>query len=66
MAQITVNRSDTFEDWRVKTNGISAEIGDMSQANLTLGNNLVEITNSLDTNIVNLENRILALTIALG
>lgn len=71
MAQTTVNRSDTFEVWRQKTNVISIDIGDLDLLDPTLGtSDLVSAINTTNVNlnesVIRLESRSLALAIALG
>jgi phage-related tail fiber protein len=46
MSLITVNTSDTFEQWRVKTNNISAVVGD-GDTITTTATNLVDAINEL-------------------
>ena len=48
MTQVTVNLTDTFEDWRVKTNQICANQGDMATLTTTNKSSLVAAMNEVD------------------
>lgn len=62
MAITVVNTTDTFEEWRLKTNQIAADLGDIDQL-LTLDGapptNIVDEFNKLSTSNI-------ALIVALG
>ncbi len=62
MAIVVVNKSDTFEEWRQKTNQISDVIGDFDE--------LVNPDGSTSLNMIDTINKIkdnnLVMTIALG
>ena len=80
MSVISVQTSDTFEQWRVKTNNISALVGDIAQLVSGEGNLVTAINNvrDIDVNIaltgevtgsgtsLNLGNASIALTITNG
>lgn len=70
MAEIQVNRSDTFEVWRQKTNQLGTVVGDPADLDPSLGTNIIDSVNTvnatLESEVVRLDSRILALTIALG
>ncbi len=48
MTQVTVNLTDTFEDWRVKTNQICANQGDIATLTTTTQVSLVAAINEID------------------
>ncbi len=48
MTQVTVNLTDTFEDWRVKTNQIATNQGDLATLTTTAKNNMVAAINEID------------------
>ena len=48
MTQVTVNLTDTFEDWRVKTNLICANQGDIATLTTTTQASLVAAINEID------------------
>ena len=50
MAQVIVNLTDTFEQWRVKTNLNGAAQGDLSTLSTTAKNTLVAAINEIFTN----------------
>ena len=50
MAQVTVNLTDTFEQWRVKTNSIGSNQGDLTTLSTTAKNTLVAAINEIFTN----------------
>lgn len=58
MSETVVAKSDTFEQWRVKTNIIGQDVGDLATLN-TPAANLVEAVN-------NTTNDTIALVLALG
>jgi hypothetical protein len=51
MSLITVNTSDTFEQWRVKTNDISSLVGDIALLNSGEGNIVSALNNVRDIDI---------------
>jgi hypothetical protein len=48
MTQVTVNLTDTFEDWRVKTNTLGTNQGDLATLTTTAQNSLVAAMNEID------------------
>ena len=48
MTQVTVNLTDTFEDWRVKTNQICANQGDLATLTTTTQVSIVAAINEID------------------
>ena len=47
MSSVTVNLSDTFEQWRVKTNSIGSQSGDLSSLSTTAKGSLVDAINEI-------------------
>ena len=47
MSSVTVNLSDTFEQWRVKTNSISSQSGDLGSLSTTAKGSLVDAINEV-------------------
>ena len=50
MSSVTVNLSDTFEQWRVKTNSIGSQNGDLSSLSTTAKGSLVDAINEVASN----------------
>ena len=50
MSSVTVNLSDTFEQWRVKTNSIGSQSGDLSSLSTTAKGSLVDAINEVASN----------------
>ena len=50
MAIITVNLSDTFDEWRIKTNSLGTESGDLTTLSTTAKGTLVAAINEIFTN----------------
>lgn len=48
MAIVNVNENDTFEEWRVKTNEIAQDVGDMNQLSTDATSNLVDAVNEVN------------------
>lgn len=44
---VEVNQTDTFDQWRVKTNDISANIGDLDQLNTQEKGSVVSAVNEI-------------------
>jgi hypothetical protein len=51
MAVTVVNQTDTFDQWRVKTNDISSDLGDVSTLATTDTTSVVAAINELDTRV---------------
>ena len=70
MAQIEVQRYDTFETWRQKTNLISDSVGDLSELDTVNKSSVVESINevksTLSNEIVATGNRALLMAIVFG
>ena len=47
MSSVTVNLSDTFEQWRVKTNSIGSQSGDLGSLSTTAKGSLVDAINEI-------------------
>tara|TARA_B100000029_G_scaffold210809_1_gene208641 strand:+ start:537 stop:1205 length:669 start_codon:yes stop_codon:yes gene_type:complete len=50
MSSVIVNLSDTFEQWRVKTNSIGSQSGDLSTLSTTAKGSLVDAINEIASN----------------
>ena len=50
MSSVTVNLSDTFEQWRVKTNSIGSQSGDLGSLSTTAKGSLVDAINEVASN----------------
>ena len=50
MAIITVNLSDTFDEWRIKTNSLGTESGDLTTLSTTAKGTLVAAINEIFSN----------------
>ena len=50
MAIVTVNLVDTFDEWRIKTNSLGTETGDLSSLSTSDTSSIVAAINEVDTN----------------
>ena len=50
MTQVVVNLTDTFEQWRVKTNQVCENQGDIATLTTTDKDSLVDAINEIDSN----------------
>ena len=70
MAQIEVQRYDTFETWRQKTNLISDSVGDLAALDTADKSNVVEAINEVKSRlggeIIVTSNRALLMSIVFG
>ena len=51
MAIVNVNENDTFEEWRVKTNAIAQDVGDMNQLATQSKDSIVDAVNELQNSV---------------
>jgi len=49
MAIVNVNENDTFEEWRVKTNEIAQDVGDMNQLATQSKDSIVDAVNEVNS-----------------
>lgn len=49
MAIVNVNENDTFEEWRVKSNEVAQEIGDMTQLATQSKTSIVDAVNEVNS-----------------
>lgn len=70
MAQIEVQRYDTFETWRQKTNLVSESVGDLAALDTVDKSNVVEAINEVNSRlggeIIVTSNRALLMSIVFG
>lgn len=49
MATVNVSENDTFEEWRVKTNEIAQDVGDMNQLATQSKDSIVDAVNEVNS-----------------
>jgi hypothetical protein len=67
MSVTNVSQSNTFDQWRVKTNTIATDLGDTTALTTTDKTNVVSALNEVkSTTIIDANNFSIAISIALG
>ena len=56
MAIISVNLTDTFEDWRTKSNLLCTQQGDLATLTTTAKNTMVAAINEIDASVAGISN----------